>query len=122
MAMLLQPIALVARSGTEAQHGLAALDRLLDVLDQPKEPLFSAGTIKLGRQKVRGAITLRNVDFVYPESNQTVIRDVSLHIRAGQTVALVGRSGAGKSTLCNLIARFFEPTGGVIELDGTSIL
>lgn len=121
LAMLLAPMALVARSGTEAQHGLAALDRILDLLDEPLEPLFSTGTRSLDPQMVLGEIGLQHVHFTYPESNKTIIEDANLEIKAGQTVALVGRSGAGKSTLCNVIARFFAPSQGKVTLDGINI-
>src|SRR4029077_6864810 len=57
----------------------------------------------------------------YPGSEQPVLRDINLEVQPGETVALVGRSGAGKTTLCNLVARFYDPTEGTIELDGQDL-
>ena len=68
--------------------------------------------------RATGEIAFERVSFAYDASRASVLRDVSFTIRAGQTVALVGKSGAGKSTLASLIARFYEPTSGRILLDG----
>src|SRR5262249_41681402 len=68
----------------------------------------------------RGRIEFRNVDFGYKE-HQAVLRDFSLTIPAGQTVAFVGHTGAGKSTLGKLVARFYEFQGGQILIDGRDI-
>lgn len=73
---------------------------------------------KLG--KVRGEITLRNVGFAY-EKDQPVLRDLSLHIPAGQKVGVVGMSGAGKSTLAKLLLRFNDVNDGSVEVDGTDV-
>jgi len=64
-----------------------------------------------------GEIEFKNVSFSY-ENDQAVIHDVSLDIKAGEILALVGPSGAGKSTVFNLISRFYDPTSGVVEIDG----
>src|SRR5690606_9584399 len=63
----------------------------------------------------------RNVSFRYRESQDYVLKNVNLHIRAGEYVALVGTSGVGKTTLCSLIPRFYEITDGEILIDGTNI-
>ena len=121
LALLLEPMATVARSGTEAQNGLACLDRVLDVLEAPIERPRSGGRLELDPGRVHGQITLRGVGFAYPGADRPVLHDVSLRIEPSQVIALVGRSGAGKSTLCDLIARFVEPTDGVVALDGRDL-
>ncbi|MHC4218594.1 MAG: ABC transporter ATP-binding protein [Planctomycetota bacterium] len=121
LAMLLGPLATLAMSAAQFQNGLAALDRVLDLLAEPVEMAPQPGSLVAQPDRVAGGITLRGVGFVYPGSGVRVIDDVSLEIEPGETVALVGRSGAGKTTLCNLIARFYDPADGIIELDGTDL-
>jgi subfamily B ATP-binding cassette protein MsbA len=94
-----------------------ALDRLEEVLRAPIEVADAADARALGR--VRGEIALEGVTFAY--GDEPVLRDVSLAIPAGQSVALVGPSGAGKSTFVNLIPRFFDPRQGVIRIDGADL-
>lgn len=68
-----------------------------------------------------GAIEIRHVTFRYPGTDQPVLRGVSLELRAGETVAIVGENGAGKTTLVKLLARFYDPDEGVIRLDGVDL-
>jgi ATP-binding cassette subfamily B protein/subfamily B ATP-binding cassette protein MsbA len=121
LAMLLGPLATLAVSAAQFQNGLAGLDRVLDLLAEPAEMAPQPGAVVVQPDRVAGGITLRDVGFVYPNSGVRVIDGISLDVEPGETVALVGRSGAGKTTLCNLIARFYDPTNGVIELDGTDL-
>ena len=75
-----------------------------------------------GRQaSLRGAIEVRNLTFTYPGADRPVLRDVSLRIEPGQTVALVGATGSGKSTLISLLPRLHEPPAGTVTIDGTDI-
>jgi ATP-binding cassette subfamily B protein len=69
----------------------------------------------------RAEIELKNVSFTYPGSAEPVLRDISLHIRPGETVALVGENGAGKTTLVKLLARLYDPDAGCIEFDGVDL-
>ncbi|MHC4140775.1 MAG: ABC transporter ATP-binding protein [Planctomycetota bacterium] len=121
LAMLLGPLATLAVSAAQFQNGLAALDRVLDLLAEPVEMAPQPGAVVVQPAQVAARITLRDVGFVYRGSGIRVIDAISLDVEPGETVALVGRSGAGKTTLCNLIARFYDPIDGVIELDGTDL-
>ncbi|MHC4710651.1 MAG: ABC transporter ATP-binding protein, partial [Planctomycetota bacterium] len=113
LAMLLGPLATLAVSAAQFQNGLAALDRVLDLLAEPVEMAPQPGAVVVQPAQVAARITLRDVGFVYQGSGIRVIDGISLDVEPGETVALVGRSGAGKTTLCNLIARFYDPIDGV---------
>ncbi len=85
--------------------------QILDADDQTE----TGGTVPL--TKVQGTFELKNVNFTYPNGTQALF-DVNMKIPAGKSVAFVGLSGAGKSTLLNLLTRFYNPTNGIILLDG----
>lgn len=68
-----------------------------------------------------GEVTLENVSFTYPGTTTPILKDISLHIEPGETVAIVGRNGAGKTTLVKLIARLYDPSSGIVRLDGMDI-
>ena len=121
LTMLLGPIASIASSAMQFQNNLAGLDRVLDLLTEPAEVVGNANARDLHRSDVAGAVQFDNVSFRYPNVEQFVLSNVSFSVKAGSTVALVGRSGAGKTTLCNLVARFYHPTSGTIHLDGNNL-
>jgi len=121
VAMLLGPLAVLANTATQLQNNLAGLDRVLDLLAEPRELDARPATYKLTRREVAGAIELRDVSFRYPKSRDLVLQDIDLDVQAGQNIALVGPSGAGKTTLCNLVARFYDPTSGSVTLDGRDL-
>jgi ATP-binding cassette subfamily B protein/subfamily B ATP-binding cassette protein MsbA len=121
LAMLLEPLGVLASAASGAQNGLAALDRVLDVLEEEPEFPGATGTLAPRPEEVAGRFTLRRVTFQYPGRRLPALRGVTLEIPAGHVVALVGPSGAGKSTLCDVIARFHDPTEGLVELDGIDI-
>ncbi len=101
----------------EAQGSLERLDEVLrepDTMPDPAEPLALP-------ERVKGDIRFRNVSFAYVEGGQKVLRDVDIHIPAGQIVGLVGPSGAGKTTFANLIPRFYDATTGSVEIDGIDV-
>lgn len=101
----------------EAQGAVVRLAEVLhepNTIPDPEQPLTLA-------QPVRGDITFRNVSFAYGDSGKYALRDIDIHIPAGQIVGLVGPSGAGKTTFASLIPRFYEVSSGCVELDGVDI-
>ncbi len=121
LAMLLSPLAVLANSASAFQSGLAGLDRVLDLLAEPQEMQRNEDALVIRKDQVQGRVHLRDVTFRYPGSSDPVLHDINLDVTAGETVALVGRSGAGKTTLTNLVARFYDPTSGAVELDGLDL-
>jgi len=121
LAMLLEPLAVIATSVTQLQNNLSGFDRVLDLLAEPREMADRPGTVTVRKRTAAGRVSLEGVSFHYPGSEGLVLRGVDLDVEPGETVALVGRSGAGKTTLCNLVARFYDPTSGVVRLDGTDL-
>ena len=121
LLMLLEPLAALAQSATQFQNSLSGLDRVLDLLQEPREMQSTAALRRVRREEIAGDIWFEDVSFTYPGTDQPALSGVSLSVRAGQTVALVGPSGAGKTTLSNLVARFYDPTAGRVTLDGRDL-
>jgi ATP-binding cassette subfamily B protein len=121
LLMLLEPLAALAQSATSFQSSLSGLDRILDLLAEPREMPRSADSRRVDRLQVAGAIEFQQVTFTYPGSDKPALEEVNLRVAAGQTVALVGPSGAGKTTLSNLVARFYDPSAGRVLLDGVDL-
>lgn len=121
LLMLLEPLAALATSATQFQNSLSGLDRVLDLLAEPREMLSTPDSIRIAKSNVRGAIAFEDVTFLYPGTETAALKNIHLSVRAGQTVALVGPSGAGKTTLCNLVARFYDPTSGRVTLDDNDL-
>ncbi len=121
LLMLLEPLATLASSATQFQNSLSGLDRVLDLLEEPREMLSTPTSLYVDRHSVAGDIAFEQVTFTYPGTSTPALSDVSLKVVAGQTVALVGPSGAGKTTLSNLVARFYDPTSGRVTLDGRDL-
>lgn len=115
--LLLRPIRQLATVYAQIQKGLAAAESVFGLLDEAEEP--DGGAIEFGRAK--GRIELDSVVFRYREDRPPALRNVSLVVEAGETLALVGPSGAGKSTVVNLVPRFFDPLAGAVRLDGVDL-
>jgi subfamily B ATP-binding cassette protein MsbA len=114
MLMLLTPLKALAEVNGPMQRGIAAAETVFELIDAPVE--HDPGTVTLGR--ARGHVRFEHIGFRYPNAQSQALDDVSLEVKPGQTVALVGMSGGGKSTFVNLVARFYEPQQGRILLDG----
>ena len=121
LAALLGPIAALAGSATALQNSLSGLDRVLDLMAEPKEMPAKPGARVVHKETVVGRISLRDVSFAYTATTPPVLHNVNLDVQPGEMIALVGPSGAGKTTLCNLVARFYDPTAGSIQLDGVDL-
>ena len=117
MLLLIAPLKQLTTVKTNLQRGLAAAENVFAFLDATPEP--DHGSKQLPR--ARGEIRLENVQFSYPGMDRNAIDDLSLTIKPGQTVALVGASGSGKSTLSTLLPRFYSPQSGRILIDDIDI-
>ncbi len=114
-----QPIRNLAERYTVLQAAMASAERIFGVLDSPEEVRDPEHPVTLPTP-VRGAISFDKVVFGY-DPDEPVLKGISLHIPAGQAVAIVGATGAGKSSLVGLIARFYDVQQGRITLDGVDI-
>jgi ATP-binding cassette, subfamily B, bacterial MsbA len=113
------PIRKLSTVYPKIQRANAAADRVFELLDSPTE--FDQDDGKPRLAPMRDGIDIRNVTFTYPEANQPALRDVSLTVRKGETIALVGPNGSGKTTLVSLLPRFFQIRQGQIFIDGQDI-
>lgn len=104
------------------QKTLGATQRVREILKEETEDVVSGKPFIDPEHRLRGELEFRGVAFAYPSRRELpVLRDVSLHARSGQQIALVGPSGAGKSTIASLILRFYEPDAGEILVDGRPV-
>jgi subfamily B ATP-binding cassette protein MsbA len=111
-------LGLLGKIWLSAQQAAAAGDRVFEIMDTHAELPDAPGAEPMPR--IEGRITFHHVAFSYRQGEE-VLRDVNVAIEPGQVVALVGASGAGKTSLVNLIPRFYQPSGGRIEIDGHDI-
>jgi ATP-binding cassette, subfamily B, bacterial len=121
---LLWPLTRLGETLDLYQRGMASTHRVMDLLDTPITSLLQRDSANdaayLELSSVRGEIELKDVTFAYPDRNSTV-KQLSLKIPAGQTIAIVGATGSGKSTLVKLLLRLYEIQSGTITLDGIDI-
>ncbi len=113
--MLYQPVSTLGRLNEDLQNALAASERVFELLDTESEINDSENAYDI--ENVKGRIEFKDVCFKYND-NADVLKDISLVIEPGQTLALVGATGVGKTTFISLVARFYDPVSGNITLDG----
>lgn len=114
-----QPIQELSRLYTTLQSAMAGGEQVFKLLDTPLSVADRPRATEL--PPVQGRVEFESVSFRYRPDSPEVIHDLNLTIQPGQTIALVGQTGAGKTTLANLVARFYDPTQGVVRIDGQDI-
>lgn len=120
VSMLLTTIRRIVEFAEQFQKGVTGIERFLELVDAPEEIVDRPDAREL--KDVKGDIRFEHVSFAYPdEPDAPVLADIDLHVRPGESVALVGPSGVGKTTLCNLIPRFYEVTAGRVLVDGQDV-
>ena len=115
--MLFRPLRQIADKFNSLQMGMVAAERIFEILETHSN-IEDKGTLK--PSQINGNICLEKLGFSYTQGER-IINDISLEIKSGETIALVGATGAGKSTIINLISRFYEFDSGDITIDGISI-
>lgn len=114
---ILTPAKAISKASYQVKGGLAAAQRVFDVLEVQNEITSKDNAIQ--KNTFESNIAIKNINFKYEDEN--VLKDFSLEIKKGQTVALVGQSGSGKSTIANLLTRFYDVNDGVIQIDDHNI-
>ncbi len=117
MMLMLQPVRRITNVNATLQRGVAAADSLFLIMDEPDE--VDSGTVE--KNPADGNVEFRNVCFSYGDDSGDVLKDISVKVDTGKTLAIVGQSGSGKSTLVSLLPRFYDLDSGEILLDGTPI-
>jgi ATP-binding cassette, subfamily B, multidrug efflux pump len=117
LAILTNPLQSIGWTASMAQQGLAALRRVNEVFATLPSIVDPESPVHI--EKLHGHVEFRNVGFNY--NSHPVLRDVSIDIPAGATVAIVGATGAGKTTLANLLVRLYDPTSGEVLIDGIDV-
>ena len=112
----IQQLSQVFDSYQQARVSLGRVEELLDRSSSVPPPIDG-----IRPEVVRGDVTLDHVVFRYPETVEDALRGLDLHVKPGESVALVGETGAGKSTVLKLVARFYDPTSGTVRVDGTDV-
>ena len=114
---ILTPAKAISKASYQVKGGLAAAQRVFDVLEVENEITSKDNAIQ--KNTFESSIAIKNINFKYEDEN--VLKDFSLEVKKGQTVALVGQSGSGKSTIANLLTRFYDVNEGLIQIDDNNI-
>uniref|UniRef100_A0A1J3F1P9 ABC transporter B family member 29, chloroplastic n=1 Tax=Noccaea caerulescens TaxID=107243 RepID=A0A1J3F1P9_NOCCA len=119
LAFLIEPVQDLGKAYNELKQGEPAIERLFDLTSLKSKVVERADAIQL--EKVAGEVELCNISFKYGEEMLPILDGLNLHIKAGETIALVGPSGGGKTTLIKLLLRLYEPSSGSIYIDKNDI-
>lgn len=118
LTQIFGPLQSIIKNLNDIQGSFASIDRVFSVLDEEKEVSESIHATHLSR--INGGFEFKNVSFSYSKDRST-LKDISFTINPGDRVGIMGSTGAGKSTLINLLNRFYDPSSGIIKIDGTDI-
>ena len=117
---LTAPISRIAFVVQQYQDGFAGFNRFMEIMETAPETGYGNGLTN-GEAVIQGHVQFVNVSFKYDEGRENVLENISLDIKPGESVAIVGRSGVGKTSLCALIPRFYEVSAGTILMDGVDV-
>ena len=115
----IEPVQKLSHMTQQYQQGVTGFERFIEIMEIEPDIQDAPGAVEL--QAVRGDVTFHDVGFRYRENHTEVLKDLSLTVRAGEYVALVGSSGVGKTTLCSLIPRFYDVSEGAVRVDGIDV-
>lgn len=120
VSMLVWPMIAVGDSITAFSQGYASMKRIEKIFAEEPEIIDYAGE-ETDYPKLRGKISIHNLTFTYKEGSAPALKDISVDIRQGETLAILGRTGSGKTTLANLLVRMYDAGDGMIRMDGRNI-
>jgi len=116
VSMVVWPVRDVAMTLSNLARAVAAMDRINLIMHQPLEDIESGL-----RPDIKGDITIKDMSFHYDDGDEVVLNNISLDIKAGETIAIMGKTGSGKSTISHLLTRLYDYTSGSIKVDGVEL-
>lgn len=119
LGLMHQPLKRLISKNNDLQDSLPSADRVVEIFDEKIETDVFGEAVKFD-EKIQN-IKFENVNYKYDDSNEYVLKNVNLDVKAGEIVAFVGKSGSGKTTLVNLLARFFNTDEGSVTVNGVNI-
>lgn len=115
----IEPIQKLAHMTQQYQEGMTGFERFMEIMEL--EPDIQDSPNAKPIEQVQGHVRFENVGFRYNRNHSSVLKNINLNVKAGETIALVGSSGVGKTTLCSLIPRFYDVSEGAVLLDGINV-
>ena len=119
LGLMHQPLKRLISKNNDLQDSLPSADRVVEIFDEKIETDVFGEAVKFD-EKIQN-IKFENVNYKYDDSNEYVLKNINLDVKAGEIVAFVGKSGSGKTTLVNLLARFFNTDEGTVTVNGVNI-